>query len=148
PLRADLVEAKTIKLDGIPKEWPNNFLNLTYAVSGKAGKPDLDARGTIAYDATRILVAADVTDDVLRAGADFVELVLAFPTGAVQRVQLYPGEAGKSAGVAKKDGKAIAEAKVIEAPSRGGYSLEAAIPWSVFDAAQSYRIGLHGALYV
>ncbi|MBL8743404.1 MAG: hypothetical protein JNK04_19980, partial [Myxococcales bacterium] len=35
-----------------------------------------------------------------------------------------------------------------EAPRKGGYSLEASIPWSAFDGASSTRVGLKGGLFV
>src|SRR5687768_1067341 len=60
PLRADLVPPKTIKLDGIPKEWPSGLAAFEKSVKGKRGKPDLEARGAITYDASTIYVAADV----------------------------------------------------------------------------------------
>src|SRR5262249_19015757 len=136
PLRADLVEPKAIKLDGVPKEW-SSLVSLTNAVKGRVGKPDIEARAALAYDANNIYVAADVTDDVLKGGGgDRVELVLGFPGGATQEVELYPGDPGKSAGVAKtKDGSTISGARVVEAPRSGGWSLEASIPWSALSQA-------------
>src|SRR5689334_10101962 len=63
-LRADLVEAKSIKLDGVPKEW-QSLVNLGYTLKGKRGRPDLEARAALAYDANNVFIAADVSDDVL-----------------------------------------------------------------------------------
>jgi hypothetical protein len=150
PLKAALVEPKAIKLDGIPKEWPGALTSLSNTSKGKAGKPDLEAKGAIAYDGSNVFVAVDVTDDVLRGGdGDHVALVLGFPGGAVHEVLLYPGEPGKSAGSAKsKDGKAIQGAKVIEAPHAGGWTLEASIPWTAFPPAATVRVGLRGGLQV
>jgi hypothetical protein len=148
PLGADLLAPKAVKLDGIPKEWPSGLASLSRAVKGKPGKADLEARAAVAYDVSNIYVAADVTDDVLKAGADHVALVLGFPGGAVHEVLLYPGDPGKSPGAAKTaDGKAIAGAKVIEAPRAGGFTLEASIPWSAFPQASTVRVGLRGALF-
>ena len=147
-LRADLVEAKTIKLDGVPKEWPSGLIGLTQAARGKPAKADLEARGAMAYDATSIYVAADVIDDRLLRNADHVLLILGFPGGATYEVALYPGEPGKTAGSAKVAGKAVSGAKVVEAPRAGGYTLEASIPWSTFAEAKTVRVGLRGALFV
>lgn len=148
-LRASLVEAKSIKLDGLLKEWPDALVSMPHAVKGKAGKPDLEARATLAYDGSSVFVAVDVTDEALRGGGDHIALVLGFPGGAVHEVLLYPGEPGKSAASAKtKDGKTVSGAKVIEAPRGGGYTLEASVPWSAFPPAQTTRVGLRGAIYV
>jgi hypothetical protein len=148
-LRADLVEARSIKLDGIPKEW-SNFFALPYTLKGKSGKPDLEARAALAYDANSLFVAAEVVDDTLRGGGgDRVEVVLGFPGGATYAIELYPGDPGRIAGAAKtSDGRAIAGAKVVEAPNASGWSLEASVPWSAFPPAQSVRVGLRGAVLV
>ncbi len=146
-LRADLIEAKTIKMDGIPKEW-GSFSTLNVAVKGKPQKPDLEAKASIAYDNTNIFIAADVTDDVFKADLDKVVLVLGFPGGTTYEVEIVPGDPGKTAGSAKFAGKAIAGAKVVEAPKSGGWSLEATIPWSTFALASSVRIGLRAGMFV
>jgi hypothetical protein len=147
-LRASLVEPKSLKLDGLIKEWPDGLVSLSHTVKGKAGKPDLEARATLAYDGTSVFVAVDVTDDALRGGGDHIALVLGFPGGAVHEVLLFPGEPGKSAANAKtKEGKTISGAKVIEAPRAGGYTLEASVPWSAFPSAQTTRVGLRGAIF-
>ncbi|WP_437730745.1 hypothetical protein [Sorangium sp. So ce1335] len=149
PLAAPLVEAKSLKLDGVPKEWPVALTALGTRVKGKPGKADLSAQAAIAYDEARVYVAADVTDDALRGGADHVKLVLGFPGGKVQEVALYPGEPGKTAGSARlPGGKAAAGARVVEAPRGGGYTLEASIPWSAFPEAATTRVGLRAGLFV
>lgn len=126
-----------------------SLTSLGVAVKGKPGKPDLAAQAAIVYDAARIYVAADVTDDVLRAGADHVKLVLGFPGGVVHEVALYPGAPGKTAGSARlAGGKPVPGAKVVEAPRRGGYTLEASIPWSAFPPAATTRVGLRAGLFV
>jgi hypothetical protein len=148
-LRADLVEAKSIKLDGVPKEW-GGLVTLGNTLRGKSGKPDIEAHAGLAYDANNLYVGADVTDDVLRGGGgDRVEVVIGFPGGATHSVLLYPGDPGKSAGVAKtSDGSTVAGAKVVEAPRNGGWSLEAAVPWSAFPPARQVRVGLRAAIFV
>lgn len=147
PIKASLVEASAIKLDGIPKEWPA-LMALGHKVKGAPTKADLQAQAAISYDTSNIFVAADVTDDVLRGGGDRISVVIGFPGGSVHEVDLFPGEPGKSAAVAKtKDGKTIVGAKVIEAPRRGGWTLEASIPWSAFPPATTTRVGLRGAIF-
>ena len=148
-LRADLVEGKSVRLDGVPKEWAM-LTSLGYTLKGKLGKPDIEARAGLAYDANNLYIAADVTDDVLRGGGgDRVEVVLGFPGGALHEIELYPGDPGRSAGVAKlKDGGAISGAKVVEAPRSGGWTLEASVPWSALSAARNVRVGLRGAIFV
>lgn len=148
-LKADLIEAKSIKLDGVPKEWAS-LTSLGYAVKGKGGKPDIEARAGLAYDATNLYVAADVTDDVLRGGGgDHVEVVLGFPGGSVHEIELYPGDPGKAPGSAKlKDGTALSGAKVVEAPRSGGWTMEASVPWSSLPNARTLRVGLRGAIFV
>lgn len=146
-LRANLIEAKSIKLDGVPKEW-TALLAVGYAVKGRAGKPDLEARAAIAYDTNNVYIAADVTDDVLRAGGDHLQIVLGFPGGNVDEVDLYPGDPGKTPGSAKrKDGTTVAGARVVEAPHSGGWSIEASLPWSAFPQAKLVRVGLRGAIF-
>ncbi|WP_437605725.1 hypothetical protein WMF20_32195 [Sorangium sp. So ce834] len=149
PIAAPLVESKWLKLDGVPKEWPVALTTLGVKVKGKPSKADLAAQVAIAYDDARVYVAADVTDDALRGGADHVKLVLGFPGGKVQEVSLYPGQPGKTRGIVKlPGGKEAAGAKVIEAPRAGGYTLEASVPWSAFPEAATTRVGLRAGLFV
>jgi hypothetical protein len=146
-LRADLIEAKTIKLDGVPKEW-TSLSNLGVAVKGKPQKPDLEAKAGIAYDATTVFLAADVTDDTFKPGLDHLVFVIGFPGGTTYEVEIFPGDPGKTPGSAKLGGKAISGAKVVEAPRAGGYSLEATLPWSTFAMASSVRVGLRAGMFV
>lgn len=147
PIKATLVEASSIKFDGIPKEWPA-LMALAHTVKGAPTKADLQAQAAISYDNSNLFIAADVTDDALRGGGDRISVVIGFPGGAVHEVELFPGEPGKSAAVAKtKEGKTITGAKVIEAPRSGGWTLEASIPWSAFPPATTTRVGLRGAIF-
>ncbi|NUP10561.1 MAG: hypothetical protein HOW73_31315 [Polyangiaceae bacterium] len=146
-LRIDKVEKAPV-IDGVPKEWPRELSKLTSAVKGSPSATDLSAKGVIAYDDKNLYVAVDVTDDTLvGGGSDRVDLVLAFGSGA-QTVSIFPGQPGKSAGKATAKGSAITGAKVVEAPRKGGWSLEASIPWSAFDGAASQRVDLKGGLFV
>jgi len=146
-LRADLIEAKTIKLDGVPKEW-GALASLGTAVKGKPQKADLEAKAAIAYDNTTVFIAADVSDDVFKAGLDHLVVVLGFPGGTSYEVELFPGDPGKTPASAKLGGKPVAGAKVVEAPRTGGYTLEATLPWSTFAMASSVRVGLRAGLFV
>lgn len=147
-LRAALVDPKSVKLDGVLKEWPGAMTRLSETLQSKVGKPDLEAQVLIAYDESRVYVAADVTDDKLRAGADRVELALGFPGGTAHQVSLYPGEPGKTAGSVKMSGKPVQGAKIVEAPRSGGYTIEASVPWSAFPQAATVRVGLRAAAFV
>ncbi|MFS8068885.1 MAG: hypothetical protein ACMG6S_21200, partial [Byssovorax sp.] len=82
------------------------------------------------------------------AGGDHLQIVLGFPGGIVDEVDLYPGDPGKTPGSAKrKDGTIVAGARVVEAPHSGGWSLEASLPWSAFPQAKLVRVGLRGAIF-
>src|SRR5262249_61531030 len=52
-LRADLVESKSIKLDGVPKEW-GGLVSLGSTLKGHNGRPDIEARAGLAYDANNL----------------------------------------------------------------------------------------------
>ena len=147
-LRAELVEDAPPKLDGVPKEW-SALSSLTYAQKGRSSRPDCDAKAAIAYDSQYLYVAADVTDDVLRGGGDGdrIEVVIGFPGQVVHSLLLFPGDPGKSPGSAKVDGAPVGNAKVVEAPRTGGWTLEARVPWSAFPEARQVRVGLRGALF-
>jgi len=148
PLRIDKVE-KTPVIDGVPGEWPRELVRLSQTVKGSPAAADLSAKATISYDDKSIFVAVDVTDDVLVGGGDGDRVDLVVMIGASpQTVSLFPGQPGKSAGKATSKGSAISGAKVVEAPRKGGYSLEASIPWSAFDGAAQTRVGLKGGLFV
>ncbi|WP_437630575.1 hypothetical protein [Sorangium sp. So ce854] len=137
-----LVESKWLKLDGVPKEWPVALTALGTRVKGKPAKADLSAQAAIAYDDARVYVAADVTDDALRGGADHVKLVLGFPGGKVQAVALYPGQPGKTAGVARLPGgkaaagggdkKIVGELKFVRVGDKVGIELAPgrAVEWT------------------
>ncbi len=147
PLRIDRVEKAPV-IDGVPGEWPRELVKLSSAVKGSPSAADLSAKGAITYDDKNLYVAVDVTDDVLVGGGDGdrVDLVIAVGS-SVQTVSIFPGQPGKSAGKAVSKGT-VSGAKVVEAPKKGGWSLEATIPWTAFDGASSTRVGLKGGLFV
>lgn len=153
PLRANLVEPRTIRLDGLPREWPAALQPLRVHQGPRPGESDLSARYGIAYDATNLYVAFDVDDDDLVRTAscaktdDHASLLLAFPTekgGYVSHeIALFPGLPGKLAGCVKNaSGATVKGAQIVEAPKGGGYTFEASIPWSTFPEASRTRTGL------
>lgn len=146
-LRIDKIE-KAPNLDGVPGEWQRELGKLSSTLKGSPSATDLSAKGAIAYDDKTIYVGVDVTDDALAGGSgDHVDLVIAVGN-SVQTVSIFPGQPGKSAGKAMSKGQTITGAKVVEAPRKGGWTLEASIPWSAFDNASTTRVGLKGGLFV
>lgn len=144
-LDADKVD-KAPNLDGVPgSDWPRELVRLSSAVRGSPSSSDLSAKGAIAYDDKNVYVSVEVTDDKLRGGADRVDLVIGSSTA--ETISLYPGQPGKSAGKATKAGAAIGSAKVVEAPSTNGWTLEASIPWSSIGDGNT-RVGLKAGLFV
>lgn len=148
PFRIDKVDKAPV-IDGVPGEWQRELSKLGNAVKGSATAADLAAKGAVAYDDKNLYVAVDVSDDVLRGGGDGdrVDLVLAFG-GSTQTLSLFPGQPGKSAGKATLKGATIKDAKVVEAPRKGGWTLEASVPWSAFEGAGNTRVGLKGGLFI
>jgi hypothetical protein len=146
-LRATLSSSPP-ELDGIPGEWDAEFRDLEFTPQGPASNArDLGGRAAIAYDANYLYVAADVTDDRLVAGGDFVEVILGVPGGTLERVRLFPGDTAQVRGVAKRANGGIVEgARVVEAPTADGWSLEARIPWSAIPKSDRIRVGYRGAI--
>jgi hypothetical protein len=147
PLRIDKLD-KLPSLDGVPGEWPRELGKLV-TVKGSGGAADLSGKAAIAYDDKDVYIAVDVTDDTFKGGAggDRVEVVLVVG-GTATTVTLVPGAPGKSAGKATAKGADIKGAKVVEAPRKGGWTLEAKVPWSAFDGASTLRVGLRGGVFV
>lgn len=146
-LRIDKVE-KAPTIDGLPSEWPRDLGKLV-AVKGAPSAADLAAKAAVTYDDKAFYVAVDVTDDVLRGGGDGdkVEWIVDVG-GTTTTVVLTPGTPGKSAGKATVKGTAVKDAKVVEAPRKGGWSLEASIPFAAIAGASTTRIGLKGGVFV
>lgn len=148
------MEGKKIRIDGMLREWPAT-VSLSEVVAGSAsGAPKAEA--VAAYDDQHLYVAMSVADPKLvrtrsfGTNEDHGVLVIAFPSSSGYEsydVRLYPGEPGKSAGSVKVDGVGtVPGAQIVEAPTDGGLSFEAKIPWSVFPEAKKVRSGLRGAL--
>jgi hypothetical protein len=136
-----------VRLDGLLREWPH-LDDLSYGAKGIAS-------GLVGYDDSNVYVAMKVNDRHLvrtkgyGQGEDVATLVLAFPgekETRAYRIDLFPGEPGRTPGAVKLEGKAIAGAKLVEAPLEGGFTFEASIPWSTFAEASLVRVGLTAAL--
>jgi len=147
PLRVDVVD-KAPLLDGVPGEWQRELGKLG-RVKGAPSAADLSAKGAVSYDGKNLYVAVDVTDDALKGGGsgDKVELVLIVGNQTTS-VSIFPGDPGKSAGKAMVGGASVQGAKVVEAPRKGGWTLEASVPWSAINGASTTRVGMRGGLFV
>ncbi len=148
PLRIDLVEKAPV-LDGVPGEWQRELAKLGSNLKGAPAPTDLTAKGAVAYDGKSLYVAVDVTDDTLKGGGNGDRVDLTVVVGSSSTVvSIFPGDPGKSPGKATAKGQAISGAKVVEAPRKGGWTLEASIPWAAIDGATSTRVGMRGSLAV
>ncbi len=152
-IAAEPLSGRKLRIDGVPKEWPGRATSLSVTLQGGGSGR---ASGQIGYDAKYVYVTLNVVDgEIVRtraagAGEDHASLVLAFPNTRGHyksyKVDLYPGDPGKLPGAVKLGGRSVRGAKVVEAPTAKGFTLEAQIPWSVFPEAQRVRSGLRGAL--
>lgn len=142
---------KKVRLDGTLLEWPAGGSRLSQTVSGTP----LSVEAQVGYDASHLYIAATIKDArIVRtlaasAGEDHLELDVYFPgpgAGIVHRIAVFPGDPGKLAGLVKVDGKTVSNARAVEAPSEGSYTLEAQLPWSALPEAQTLRVGLQGKL--
>ncbi len=161
PARADipmyLAKSGEIKIDGVLQDWGGTpFLRLASTVSGSPG--GLTVRAALAYDNAHLYVAGNVIDpsfhrtDRFGDKEDHAELVLSFPDerGQYSRsydVKLFAGKPGETEGQVRAVGLGVVKgAEIVEAPSRGGYTFEAKIPWSLFPPAAHTRVGIRGTL--
>lgn len=152
-LAAEPMSDRKVRLDGMLQEWPSDFPRLKQTIQGSSQ----GGRAIVGYDDEALYLAADLRDDAIArtqaAGAyeDHLSLELFVPArsgkgGKPHRIDVYPGLPGKLPGVVKVDGRVIKQAQAIEAPSDGGFSLEARIPWSSLGFASEVRVGLRGRL--
>jgi hypothetical protein len=155
-LKAELLaDGEKVKLDGQLAEWPAR----TRAETAIQGSGDgLNFAAAIRYDATALYVGGEVTTATLHRTARFADdedhasLVLSFGAGtaaaATYEVNLFAGKPGESTGQVRLAGArgTIRGAQIVEAPSAGGYTFEASIPWSAFAEAHTIRVGLRGAV--
>jgi len=150
-LRLELLDKdRPVKLDGVPTEWP------PFAKANVVARGSTTSQMTIGlqYDDAKLYVGADVKDASFRAGEDHVSLVLAVPQPgggyATRELGFFAGKPGETEGSVRFGrGAAVPGAKIVEAPTSAGYSLEATVPWSAFPEARVTRVGIHGvARYV
>jgi len=148
-LRAERVD-EPIELDGVLEEWHGRFRDVDQVQKGGTGSAgDLAARVAVAYDDKQLYLAADVTDDRLVAGSDFVELALGIPGGTLVSLRFFPGEPGRTRAVAKLGTGAVIEGgRVVEARTAGGYTLEASVPWARIPKSDRIRIGYRAVVRV
>jgi hypothetical protein len=156
----DRLAPGAIKLDGKTKEWPPST-PASESIAPGGGSAEVHA----GYDEVGLWIAAEVHKSgpvahsaTMGDGDDCVSLVIAFPRenqvkSAPDRtsyeVGFYPGQPGVSTGgVRFRGGSGIAGAKIIEAPSKDGYTVEGFVPWSAFPEAKRVRAGLRGAMRV
>ena len=138
---------RPVQLDGVLTEWPP----LVRAnVQGPSATKSV-LKVALQYDDSHLYVGADVTDAQFVAGKDHVLLVLAVPAAGggytPYEVGFYPGKPGETEGSVRVGGHAAAPgSKIVEAPSAGGYSFEAVVPWGVLPDARVTRVGIHGIL--
>ena len=152
-LRLEAIDPKNpVKLDGVLSEWPA----LAKATVVVQGSTKATLKVALQYDETKLYVGADVTDASFSPGKDYVSLVLAVPkpggTGAYASYELglFAGKPGETAGSVRagRHGN-LPNAKIVEAPTESGYSLEVVIPFSSIPEMRSTRVGIHGvAAYV
>jgi hypothetical protein len=147
-LRLEALEKdKPIKLDGLMNEWPAPA-KADLVVRGSGAKTAMKI--SLQYDDTKLYVGADITDPSFAVGQDHVSLLLAVPEPgggyATYDVAIYAGKPGESEGSVRYGRRgAIPGAKIVEAPTAGGYSLEAEVPWSALPEARTTRVGIHGS---
>lgn len=155
----DVVAPGFVKLNGVLSEWTGAMTALNRKVSGSPGNgKDLEVRASLAADDDALYLAADITDDKqvrsasYAATEDRLSLVLAFPSEGASssytafEVDVFHGDPGHTAGAVQIRGAKVAGAQVVEAPRKGGFTVEARIPWAAFPPAARVRCGLRGAI--
>jgi hypothetical protein len=151
-ISAEPVDDVKIRIDGDLREWPNKMTDLGETLDGKPSGGDPRVAATVAYDESSLYVVLKVFDkNIIRTSAaggseDHATLYLNFPRGQTYALDLFPGKPGKVAGAVKIKGSAVNGAKIVEAPTDKGLSVEAQIPWSAFSEASRTRVGLRATL--
>lgn len=135
---------KPVKLDGLLLEWPA----LSRATLVVKGSDRAAMNIALQYDEAKLYVGAEVTDPGFRAGRDHVLVTLAIPepSGAASyEIGLYAGTVGESEGSVRLSGRGpIPGAKIVEAPTSDGYTVEASIPLGALPELRLSRVGVHG----
>ncbi len=151
-LYAEPMAGEKIRIDGDLREWPSKMTELGDTLRGSVAGGEPHASAVVGYDDAALYVVLRVVDNkIARTPAagnaeDHASLVLAFPRGKTYVVDLFPGSPGKTAGTVRIKGSTVAGAKLVEAPTDKGYTIEALVPWSAFPEAQRQRVGLRGAV--
>lgn len=151
-IHAEPMAGEKIRIDGDLREWPAKMTDLGETVQGAASGGEPKAGVVLGYDDTSLYCVLRVTDKKLVRSAgggasdDHATLYLSFPRGQTYEIGLFPGDPGKSPGLVKVKGSALASAKLVEAPTEKGYDIEASIPWSAFPEAARTRVGLRAAV--
>lgn len=144
---------KKVRIDGGLGEWPSGFEKLSEVQKG----PGVDASALLAYDDEFLYLGFKAkTGPLVRKsapgpGQDVVSVELYFPaasgsTERTHRIDVYPGDPGKLPALVVVDGTKVSSAQAVEAPTGGGFDLEAKIPWSALSAARRVRVGLRGRI--
>jgi hypothetical protein len=151
-IHAEPMAGEKLRIDGDLREWPAKMTDLSETIQGSASGGDPKAGVVLGYDDANLYCVLRVSDKKLvrTAGGgssdDHATLFLSFPKGQTYDIGLFPGDPGKSPGVVKVKGNALASAKLVESPTEKGYDIEAAIPWSAFPEAARQRVGLRAAV--
>lgn len=143
------MEGKKISIDGMLGEWPGGFVPLNVTLRGSK----VSTQVLIGYDAKHLYFALKTKDEHIARSAsagrheDHLTWRVHVPASRKSyRVDIYPGDPGKLAGVVKVDGKKVSSAEAVENPQSKGYHLEARLPWSALPEALRVRVGLSGVL--
>lgn len=141
-------EGSAIRVDGSLREWRGvRFIDV-----GEGA--DASMRIALAYDGGGLYVGAEVRDErMIRTASpgtseDAVIVTLAMPArrgfDAVE-IWLWAGESGRTAarvGVGPLDRPRVASgAQIVEAPARGGYTVEAFVPWRAIPGSARWQEG-------
>lgn len=151
-IAAEPVDDVKIRIDGDLREWPNKMTDLGETLDGKPSGGDPRVAATVAYDDNSLYVVLKIFDkNIVRTSAagaseDHATLYLNFPKGQTYALELFPGQPGKVAGSVKLKGSAVNGAKIVEAPTDKGLSVEAQIPWTAFAEGSRTRVGLRATL--
>jgi hypothetical protein len=155
-LRLDRLDHDSpVKMDGSLREWPARSA-AKKIVSGDTSKTAFGVE--LQYDDSRLYIGGEVGDAGFIRSSHFADtedhavLSIAFPVGsgaalAAYDVALFAGQPGESTGVVRfasgaRRGRDVPGAKIVEAPTDGGYTFEVAIPWSAFPEGHTTRVGL------
>jgi hypothetical protein len=137
---------KQIKIDGDVGEWRGaRFTSVGDDPSGSA-------EVALAYDSRGLYVGARVRDDVFirnprpESDEDALIVRLAFPQRGQfvdSELWLFAGKIGESAASAQLKTSALRRplrtgVQIVEGPLRGGYALEAFVPWTSFAGGADY----------